>query len=407
MFSPFSHNFASIASSQGFRLDYSLGTNSTPSMGEISNDATYLAFQKIDISTLICLHVIDTAKRDWQNVVAMDADHCKWAEGLLDRIKNIAIIYVLVGEGPPPWHGTQPEGFKDYYGQSAYSVFWWLDLTNGAVTVSKNQPAQLFGIRGMIEKARYALIIGAEGEAGDDSSNPSAKAKRYEVATLSPIHRLPILTFIIIGINAVILLLIYLAGFPGDIMVPRNLGAIYVDRIPESIMAGLPDAISAWLQNFNFGAIFPHDIFEYGEWYRLFTAMFIHFGAGHFLANVMGLLVFGTRVERYFGRIAFLVIYIFAGLLGSLFSLYLTTAYAAGASGAVYGLIGAIFIYTRLTGRAVELMNWYTLFMFIGVGIAMGFLTEGVDNAGHLGGLVGGLVIGAGMVGILKLRGKG
>jgi len=371
-------------------------------MGEVTADATYLAFQKVDISTLICLHVIDTTKRNWQSILEMDADHRKWAEGLLDRIKNVAIIYVLAGEGPPPWHGTQPEGFLDYYGQSAYSVFWWLNLNSGAVTVSKNQPAQLFGIRGLIEKARAGAISEVESE----SQDAPKKAKKYEVTPLAPIHRVPILTFVLIGINAVILLLIYLAGFPGDMTVPRNLGAIYAERIPESIIAGLPDSIAVWLQNFNFGAIYPDDIFEYGQWYRLFTAIFIHFGVNHFLANIMGLLVFGTRVERYFGRIAFLVIYIFAGLLGSLFSLYITTAYAAGASGAIYGLIGAIFIYTRMTGRSVELMTWYILFMFIGVGIAMGFITDGVDNAGHLGGLVGGLIVGAGMVGVLKLRGK-
>jgi len=376
-------------------------------MSEVTDDATYLAFQKVDIATLICLHVIDTTKRDWQNVLAMDANHRKWAEGLLDRVKNIGIIYVLAGEGPPPWHGTIPEGFEDYYGQPVFSVFWWLDLTNGAVSVSKNQPSQLFGIRGIMEKARYSVIIGTDGDASDEGQDSSAKAKKYTVTTLEPIHRRPILTFIFIGINAVILLLIYLAGFPNDMMIPRNLGAIYAARIPENIIAGLPDSIAQWVQNFNFGAIFPDDIFEYGEWYRLFTAMFIHFGVGHFLANVMGLIVFGTRVERYFGRTAFLVIYIFAGLLGSLFSLYITADYSAGASGAVYGLIGAIFIYTRLTGRAVEMMNWYILFMFIGVGIAMGFVTQGVDNAGHLGGLVGGLAVGMGMVGVLKLRGKG
>jgi len=347
-------------------------------MGEVTDDAAYMAFQKVDIATLICLHVIDTTKRNWQDIIKMDAEHLKWAESLLTRIQNVAIIYILTGEGPPPWHGTQPEGFLEYYGQSAYSVFWWLDLTSGAVTVSKNQPAQLFGIRGIIDKARAGALSDIDEEnTPNGSARPQAGRKKYAVTTLAPIHRVPVLTFLLIAINAVILLLVYLAGFPENIMVPRE-----------------------------FGAIFPDDIFEYGEWYRLFTAMFIHFGVGHFLANVMGLVVFGTRVERYFGRIAFLVIYIFAGLLGSLFSLFITTGYAAGASGAIYGLIGAIFIYTRLTGRAVELMNWYTLFMFIGVGIAMGFVTEGVDNAGHLGGLIGGLIIGAGMVGLLRLRGR-
>ena len=403
MFSAFSHNFSAVASSQGFRLDYSLGSGGTPSMGEVTHDSTYLAFQKIDIATLICLHVIDSTKHNWADILAMDVSHRKWAEGLLERVQNVAIIYILTGEGPPPWYGTQPEGFEDYYGQPAYSVFWWLDLRSGAVTVSKNQPSQLFGLRGIIEKARTGAINDLREEAHGgkpDSSKSDRASKKYTVKTLSPIHRIPILTYILIGLNAVILLLMYIVGFSDNIFVARDLGDLLVARIPDGV---LPD----FLSSFYFGAIYPDYITEYGQWGRLFTAMFIHFGAGHLLANVMGLLIFGTRVERYFGRTAFLVIYVFAGLMGSLFSLYFTTGFAAGASGALYGLIGAIFIYTRLTGRAVELMNWYTLFMFIGVGIAMGFMTTGVDNAGHLGGLIGGLVIGAGMVGVLKLRGRG
>jgi len=132
--------------------------------------------------------------------------------------------------------------------------------------------------------------------------------------------------------------------------------------------------------------------------------MFIHFGIGHFFANVMGLIVFGTRVERYFGRVAFLVIYVLAGLLGSLASLFFTQGYAAGASGAIYGIIGAIFAYTRITGRDIEHMNWYTLFFFIGIGLAVGFLTPGIDDFGHLGGLVGGLLIGAIMVKTVKVK---
>ena len=378
MFSAFSHSLASLASSQGYRLDYCLDASGVPSMGEITDDATYLAFQKIDIATLICLHVVDATKLDWQDIINRDTDHLSWAKNLLDKVQNVAIIYVLTGEGPPPWHGTQPEGFIDYVGQRAYSVFWWQDMTCGAVSVSRNQPSQLFGIRNLIEKAR----IGAANEdfvasLNETETGNQSPQKKYSVTTLAPVHRIPLFTFLFIGINAVILVMMYIAGYPVDMRIPLR-----------------------------FGAILPQHILEYGEWWRLFTAMFVHFGAGHFFANVLGLVIFGTRIERYFGRVAFVIIYIVSGLLGSLFSLYFTRGYAAGASGAIYGLIGAIFIYTRMTGRAVELMNWYSLVVFIGVGIAMGFMTPGVDNYGHLGGLAGGVIVGLGMVALLKLRGR-
>jgi len=391
MFAAFSSNFWAMALAQGYHLDYWLGATGGPQLSDVNNDATYLAFQKVDIATLICLHIVDTTRKDWREVLTRDADHLKWAEGLLDKLQNIAIIYVLVGNGPAPWLTDRLEGINGYHGQQAYSVFWWLDLNSGAVTVSKNQPSQLFGIRGLLEKARVEAVKTVETEEDNLDAHPDITAhsglpfskgtnrsKKWVATSMQPVRRIPFMTYFFVGINAVILLLMYMAGFPADMWVPAR-----------------------------FGAIVPAYIFDDGEWYRLFTAMFIHFGAAHFFANVMGLVVFGTRVERYFGRLAFCLTYIFAGLLGSLFSLYFTRGYAAGASGAVYGLIGVIFAYTRITGRSIELMNWYIMFLFAGVGIAMGLMTTGVDNFGHLGGLIGGGIIGAGMVGVLRHRGKG
>ena len=394
MFAAFSSNFWAMALAQGYRLDYWLGDTGGPSLADVGSDAAYLAFQKVDIATLICLHVVDTTRRDWQEVLKRDADHLQWAERLLNKLQNIAIIYVLVGDGQPPWLREKPEGFEgfnDFYGQHAYSVFWWLDLGSGNVTVPRGQPSQLFGIRGLIDTARTEANKNIE--AGDvRSCSPSDSAiaggvsfaeelppaKKWVATAIQPVRRVPIMTFVFLGINAVVLLLMYIAGFPADMWVPAR-----------------------------FGAIVPEYVLIHGEWYRLFTAMFIHFGMAHFFANVMGLVIFGTRVERYFGRLAFVLTYIFSGLMGSLFSLHFTRGYAAGASGAVYGLIGVIFAYTRLTGRSVELMNWYILFLFAGMGIAMGLMTTGVDNFGHLGGLVGGFSIGMGMVGVLRYRGKG
>jgi len=374
MFAAFSSNLKHLALAQDYRLDYWINETGEPSMGDVTGEATYMAFQKVDIATLICLHIIDATKKDWREVLAKDADHLKWAGGLLDRLQNVAIIYVLAGEGPAPWH-SEPDSFEAYYGQQAYSAHWWLDINSGAVTVPKTQPSQLFGIRNLIEKARTT----AKSEVIAESSGHAPRTTRFVPVTAEPKHRTPVLTILLIAINAVILGLMYWSGFHDDIWVARE-----------------------------FGAMYPPFMFDDGQWYRLFTAMFVHFGPAHLFANVMGLIIFGTRVERYFGRVAFIMVYVISGLLGSLFSLYFNPGHilAAGASGAIYGLIGMIFVYTRITGRAVELMNWYTMFMFIGVGIAMGFMTPGVDNFGHVGGLVGGLAVGAGMVGVLRLRGR-
>ena len=148
-----------------------------------------------------------------------------------------------------------------------------------------------------------------------------------------------------------------------------------------------------------FGAIVPELVIGQNQWYRLFTAMFIHFGLMHFAANAFGLLIFGSRLERHLGRVKFCAIYILSGLLGSVFSLanlHFAQAYAisAGASGAIYGIVGAMFAYTRITKRSIEFINWYAMLIYISIGVGMGFATPGIDNFAHIGGLVGGAVLG-------------
>jgi membrane associated rhomboid family serine protease len=122
--------------------------------------------------------------------------------------------------------------------------------------------------------------------------------------------------------------------------------------------------------------------------------MFVHFGALHLLMNLTGLMIFGIRVERYLGRVKFLAIYIFSGLAASLFSLLFTRGYAAGASGAVYGLTGAILAYTLVSKRPMDALTSYTMLIFAGIGLAMGFASPGIDNFGHIGGWLAGLLAG-------------
>ncbi len=183
------------------------------------------------------------------------------------------------------------------------------------------------------------------------------------------------ITWTFAAVNAVTLLLMYLNGYPGN------------------SAAGL-----------RLGAIVPALVFN-GEYWRLFTSMFVHFGFVHFLANLGGLLIIGLRVEKCLGHAAFLVIYLLGGLAAAVTSLFVTQGYAAGASGAIFALDGAALAYTYLTKRPIEELTNQVLFMYILVGIAMGFGMNGIDNAAHVGGLVTGLLIGA-VISKIKLKGE-
>ena len=133
-----------------------------------------------------------------------------------------------------------------------------------------------------------------------------------------------------------------------------------------------------------------------GQVWRLFTAMFLHIGVLHLLFNLYALNALGPLVEGYFGSVRYLAIYLLAGLFGSLASFAFSPAISAGASGAIFGLAGAITVYFLryrenfgARGRAI-LQN---MLMVIGINLVFGFVAPGIDNWGHMGGLIGGGVV--------------
>ena len=137
-----------------------------------------------------------------------------------------------------------------------------------------------------------------------------------------------------------------------------------------------------------------------GEEWRLFTALFLHGGLLHVGLNMFALHQAGQVVERLFGRWGFAAIYIVAGLLGNLASLWWKPGpVSVGASGAIFGVYGALLSYLLLQrgsvpGEIFREMRSGTL-GFICYSLFAGFTIPGIDNAAHLGGLVGGLVLGA------------
>jgi rhomboid protease GluP len=138
-----------------------------------------------------------------------------------------------------------------------------------------------------------------------------------------------------------------------------------------------------------------------GESWRLFTAMFLHIGVLHLLSNLYALNALGPMVEGYYGHARFLAIYLLGGLTGSVASYAFSDASSAGASGAVFALIGATTVYFLryrenfgARGRAI-IQN---MFLVIAVNLIFGLSVAFIDNWGHIGGLVGGVVVAWGLL---------
>jgi rhomboid protease GluP len=136
-----------------------------------------------------------------------------------------------------------------------------------------------------------------------------------------------------------------------------------------------------------------------GEWWRLLTSCFIHFGIVHLALNMYALYQTGSTTERLFGRGRFLALYLFAGLTGSLASMIWNPVInGAGASGAIFGVFGGLIAFTldarNRVPRAVMTEHRNSTLLFAGYSLFYGAVHPNIDNAAHLGGLAGGFLMG-------------
>jgi len=150
------------------------------------------------------------------------------------------------------------------------------------------------------------------------------------------------------------------------------------------------------------------DKWEYttgGQWWRLLTSAFLHFGPIHLFANMYALLIVGNLAERLFGNVYFAVLYLMSALISGLVSVWWDRgpdgvgAVSAGASGAVFAVYGAIiaFVIVRRGSfpKATAMAVLQSAVVFVGVNVVFGLSKSGISNAAHLGGLGSGLVLGA------------
>ncbi|GAA5180000.1 hypothetical protein GCM10025771_23520 [Niveibacterium umoris] len=158
----------------------------------------------------------------------------------------------------------------------------------------------------------------------------------------------------------------------------------------------------------NYGALYGPAALT-GQGWRVITAIFLHGGLMHIALNMFALWQVGAVGERLFGHRNFLLTYAGAGLLGSFLSLWWKPGVlSVGASGAIFGLYGALLAYLIFERRAVphailrELRT--STVAFIGFSLFAGVALPGIDNAAHVGGLVAGFVLGAGFAHPLDQR---
>lgn len=146
------------------------------------------------------------------------------------------------------------------------------------------------------------------------------------------------------------------------------------------------------------GAIYEPLVVLRGEYYRLFTSMFLHFGASHLVNNMLVLLVLGEKLEQALGHIKYFIFYMASGVLANIASIAVHmgggyAAVSAGASGAIFGVVGGlVYVIAVNHGQLDGLTNRQLGFMIL-LTLYHGFTATGIDNWAHIGGLISGFIL--------------
>ena len=180
----------------------------------------------------------------------------------------------------------------------------------------------------------------------------------------------PVLTVILIAINILVYIYVSRRGSVYDTDFMLEMGAIY-----EPLVVG------------------EH------QWYRLVTHFFLHYGWDHLFNNMISLLVLGYAMEQVIGRVKYLFLYFLSGILAGVTSIVYNVIIGAepfvscGASGAIYGLMGALLVLLVKGNRGRRSSEVPRYLLYLGISLYSGFQDVSIDAAAHAGGFVAGFVI--------------
>ena len=257
---------------------------------------------------------------------------------------------------------------------------WVYQPQSGRLLIYENQPGDFFGLRGALEQGAGTGGAGetsrqGAGAGGWAETSWQGTGAAYASAQNTAKNRLGILWKNIRAEYVTIALVV-------------------VNVITYLVLEWLGDTTNGFFMA-EHGAMYPDFIRINHEWWRIITAGFLHFGAVHLVNNMVILYCMGSRLERVTGHLKYFLIYLVsligAGLLS--YGMMLRTgdyAVSAGASGAIFGVIGGFLWIVILHRGRFEQITTRGIMMMIVLTIYYGFSSAGIDNWGHIGGLLAG-----------------
>ena len=184
----------------------------------------------------------------------------------------------------------------------------------------------------------------------------------------------------------------------GFALTPVNMAIVALNVLCFILVIVLNGGYAATLDSdtmLRMGAL-SYDTFISGKWYQIITSMFLHFGITHLFNNMILLIYAGCQLEQMVGKVQYLLLYMGSGIVGNAASLWYyhsigEYAVSAGASGAIFGVIGALLVILAWNRTNNAETTPRRLFFLAFITIYYGMTTIGVDNAAHIGGLISGI----------------
>lgn len=240
--------------------------------------------------------------------------------------------------------------------ENCYHAWWYLSEKRKLIEMEKSQPKNILHLK---QIALDSLEYTKQNECNCSFNEIVMQAKQRSAFDLKSNNIL--LTWNLLCINCFIFLIF-----------------ILLDMQQSSIML--------------FGAEYQA-IFDMHEYYRIITYAFIHTNVIHLIQNSVYLYFFGMRTELLYGKINMTIIYFFAIIGSSILSVLCNDAVSVGASGAIFGLIGAVLVYSYKHGKRSIGMNYMTLLLLVALSLIMGIFQQNVDYFGHFGGFITGSLV--------------
>lgn len=245
---------------------------------------------------------------------------------------------------------------------AAYFPVWFIDENTGKLIIYEEQPNDYAGLRNVIENIDVSRAAKRE-------KNNRRKVK------IVPTY----VNWFLIAVNIVVFIIMEINGSTNDTAYMLRSGALNVSLVIDR-----------------------------GEYYRLFTSMFMHGGFSHIFNNMLVLFCIGDNLERAVGHVKYLIMYIAGGLLANIAALIYydvmnMNVCCVGASGAIFSVVGALFYIVLVNKGRLEDLSAAKLGLFIVMSIYLGLQSATTSNSAHIGGLAAGFILAV----LIYRKGKG